>query len=167
MRGEFLERMAAAFESVHIGDAVSHETQVGPLVSAPHRERVLGFVEQARAEGATVLTGGGARSMDGDLAGGYFVDPALIDDPRGESTAAREEIFGPVVVAQSWRDEDDVARPRQRQRLRARGGGLDLGSLERLPLRRPARSRLRLGQHLVPAAVRAAARRDQAVRLRA
>ncbi|HVW45977.1 MAG TPA: aldehyde dehydrogenase family protein [Solirubrobacterales bacterium] len=108
VREEFLARMAAAIGSVRIGDAVSHRTQVGPLVSAPHRERVLGYVERARAEGATVLTGGEARSMDGDLAGGYFVDPALIDDPRGASTAAREEIFGPVVVAQSWTDEDDV-----------------------------------------------------------
>src|ERR1700754_2845196 len=100
--------MAAAFQSVQIGDAVSHQTQVGPLVSAPHRERVLGFVEQARAEGASVLTGGEARPMEGELAGGYFVDPALIDDPRGASTAAREEIFGPVVVAQGWSDEDHV-----------------------------------------------------------
>jgi aldehyde dehydrogenase len=108
VRGEFLERMAATIGSVRIGDAVSHETQIGPLVSAPHRERVLGYVERARSEGASVLTGGGERAMEGDLAGGYFVDPALIDDPGGASTAAREEIFGPVVVAQSWRDEDEV-----------------------------------------------------------
>jgi aldehyde dehydrogenase len=108
VHGEFLERMAVAFRSVRIGDATSHETQVGPLVSAPHRDRVLGFVEKARSEGADVVTGGGARAMEGALAGGYFVDPALIDDPRGASTAAREEIFGPVVVAQTWTDEDEV-----------------------------------------------------------
>jgi aldehyde dehydrogenase len=108
VRGEFLERMAAAFQGVRIGDAVDHETQVGPLVSAPHRERVLGYVERARAEGVEVLSGGDTKAMDGALASGYFVEPALIDDPRGASTAAREEIFGPVVVAQSWRDEDEV-----------------------------------------------------------
>jgi aldehyde dehydrogenase len=108
VREEFLARMAEVIGQVRIGDAVSHETQVGPLVSAPHRERVLGYVERARSEGVAVLTGGEARAMSGDLAGGYFVDPALIDDPRGASTAAREEIFGPVVVAQSWTDEDDV-----------------------------------------------------------
>jgi acyl-CoA reductase-like NAD-dependent aldehyde dehydrogenase len=108
VRDEFLERMAAVVADVRIGDALDADTQVGPLVSAPHRERVLGYVEQARAEGGRVLAGGVVRSLDGDLAGGYYVEPALVDDPDGSTTAAREEIFGPVVVAQTWRDEADV-----------------------------------------------------------
>ncbi len=55
-----------------------------------------------------MLAGGRRRELDGALAGGYYVEPALVDDPDGATTAAREEIFGPVVVAQTWRDERDV-----------------------------------------------------------
>lgn len=108
IREEFLQRMQEAIAAVRIGDALDARTQVGPLVSGAHRERVLGYVEKARREGANVRVGGVARTMDGVLAGGYFVEPALVEDPQAVSTAAREEIFGPVVVAQSWRDEQDV-----------------------------------------------------------
>jgi aldehyde dehydrogenase len=108
VRDEVLERMAAAIAGVRIGDALDYATQVGPLVSQQHERRVLGYVEQARAEGAHILAGGVKRPLDGSLAGGYYVEPALVDDPRGSTTAAREEIFGPVVVAQTWREEPEV-----------------------------------------------------------
>jgi len=108
VRDAFLERMRAAVAGVRIGDALDDETQVGPLVSAAHRERVLGYVERARAEGGRVLCGGERRELDGPLAGGFYAEPAVVDDPAGETTAAREEIFGPVVVVQSWREEADV-----------------------------------------------------------
>ncbi|MHB1469287.1 MAG: aldehyde dehydrogenase family protein [Solirubrobacteraceae bacterium] len=108
VRDEFLERMLAAVASVRIGDAIDPETQVGPLVSGTHRDRVLGYVRGAEQQGVRVLVGGCRRELSGELAGGYFVEPALIDDPQGSSLAAREEIFGPVVVAQSWREEADV-----------------------------------------------------------
>jgi acyl-CoA reductase-like NAD-dependent aldehyde dehydrogenase len=108
VRVEVLERMSAAIAGIRIGDALDHATQVGPLVSAQHEERVLGYVDRARIEGASVLAGGVKRSLEGELAGGYYVEPALVDDPAGVTTAAREEIFGPVVVAQSWSDEAEV-----------------------------------------------------------
>ncbi|HEY8581801.1 MAG TPA: aldehyde dehydrogenase family protein [Capillimicrobium sp.] len=108
VRAPFLERMAATVGAVRIGDALDHETQVGPMVTAAHRERVLGYVEQARAEGGDVVVGGQARELPGGLSGGFYVEPAIVDDPQGVTTAAREEIFGPVVVAQTWRDEEEV-----------------------------------------------------------
>ena len=108
IRDEFLQRMLAAIETVRIGDAIDPETQVGPLVSSAHRDRVLGYVERSQEQGARVLAGGSRCELDGELAGGYFVAPALLDDPQGSSIGAREEIFGPVVVAQSWREEADV-----------------------------------------------------------
>jgi acyl-CoA reductase-like NAD-dependent aldehyde dehydrogenase len=108
VRDEVLERMAAAMARVRIGDALDPATQVGPLVSEQHERRVLGYVDRARDEGARIVAGGVKRALDGRLARGNFVEPALVDDPSGATTAAREEIFGPVVVAQSWREEADV-----------------------------------------------------------
>lgn len=118
IRHEFLERMAEAMAAVRIGDALDPATEVGPLVSAEHSDRVLGYVERAADEGAKVVVGGRPRRFDGPLSGGYYVEPALIDDVDGGTTAAREEIFGPVVVAQSWHDEADVV---------ARANGSDYG----------------------------------------
>jgi aldehyde dehydrogenase len=108
VRDDVLERMAAAVAGVRIGDALDHATQVGPLVSQQHERRVLGYVDQARAEGARIVTGGVKRPLEGRLTGGFYVEPALVDDPEGTTTASREEIFGPVVVVQSWRDEAEV-----------------------------------------------------------
>lgn len=106
---EFLERMAAAVAGVRIGNALDPATQVGPLVSAAHRERVSGYVGEARSAGARVLLGGDApAALPGELGGGFYLEPAIVADPEGRSLAAREEIFGPVVVAQTWSDEDDV-----------------------------------------------------------
>lgn len=110
IRDEFLDRMAAVMAAVRIGDALHPATEVGPLVSAEHRGRVLGYVRRAAEEGAKLLVGGRPRHLGGHLSGGYYVEPALIDDASGSTTAAHEEIFGPVVVAQTWRDEADVVR---------------------------------------------------------
>jgi aldehyde dehydrogenase len=108
IREPFLERMAATMAAVRIGDALDPATQVGPLVSSAHRDRVLGYVEQARGEGGRIVVGGRRRELPGSLAGGFYVEPAIVDDPDGATTAAHEEIFGPVVVALTWRDEVEV-----------------------------------------------------------
>jgi acyl-CoA reductase-like NAD-dependent aldehyde dehydrogenase len=108
VRDEFLARMAAAVERVRVGDALDEATQVGPLISAPHRERVLGYVDGARREGAEVIVGGDRVDLPGALRGGFYFSPAVIHDPAGRSAAAREEIFGPVVVVQTWSDEASV-----------------------------------------------------------
>ncbi len=107
VRDEFLERFAAALARLRIGDAVDDATHVGPLVSRAHLERVHGFVERAREEGARVI-GGERLARDGALAGGFYLAPAILDDPEGATTAARVEIFGPVVTVQSWSDEADA-----------------------------------------------------------
>lgn len=104
---DFLERFEAALKRLRIGDALDETTHVGPLVSRAHLERVNGFVELARTEGARVI--GGARlELDGPLGGGFYLEPAIIVDPAGQTTAAREEIFGPVVTVQRWSNEEDV-----------------------------------------------------------
>lgn len=108
VRDAFVERFVAALRSVRIGDATDDGTQMGPLVSAAHRDSVLDHVDRAVAAGGTLLTGGVARELPGDLAGGFYVEPAIVEDPQGRTALVREEVFGPVTSLQTWTDEDDV-----------------------------------------------------------
>lgn len=97
-------------ESIRIGDPADPRTQLGPVISAPARERVLGYVQTARDEGATVATGGGAAHVPG-CEGGFFVEPTVLTNVRSDMRVAREEIFGPVVAVLPVDGEDDaVAR---------------------------------------------------------
>ncbi len=88
------EALGACFRAVRVGDPFDAQTQMGPLVSARHRERVLGYIEKGRAEGARVIAGGGRPAH---LERGFFVEPTLFTNVDNHSTIAREEIFGPVL----------------------------------------------------------------------
>ena len=91
----FIARFLARARALRVGDPTREDTELGPLASARHRERVLGFADAARREGATLLAGGKAASLPGNLAGGYFVEPTAILAPSPDLLAVREEIFGP------------------------------------------------------------------------
>jgi acyl-CoA reductase-like NAD-dependent aldehyde dehydrogenase len=80
-------------------------TQMGPLVSKTQMERVLGYIAVGSSEGARLVTGGKRASGHG---GGYFVEPTVFADVRGSMRIAREEIFGPVLAAIPFSDEDDL-----------------------------------------------------------
>jgi phenylacetaldehyde dehydrogenase len=99
-----VEGVAAAAGSLKLGPSLATETQMGPLVSAEQRERVMSYIDSARREGASVLTGGHA---PGD--GGYFVEPTVIANVNPGMKVMREEIFGPVVCATRFTDLDEVA----------------------------------------------------------
>ncbi|QBD81666.1 aldehyde dehydrogenase family protein [Ktedonosporobacter rubrisoli] len=90
-----------------IGEGIDPATDLGPLVSQEQLERVLGYIDSGKREGATATTGG-ARAEDERLKG-YFVQPTVFDNVRDEMTIAREEIFGPVVVALPFEDVEEVA----------------------------------------------------------
>lgn len=108
---EFLERFTAITARIRVGDALDPATEFGPLVSAAHRDRVLGCVERATSEGARVRIGGEPVVLPGSLTDGYFVAPTLLSDPAGTTSASRDEVFGPVTVLERFVDEDDaVAR---------------------------------------------------------
>jgi betaine-aldehyde dehydrogenase len=101
----FTKALADAFGKMRVGDPLADETEMGPLVTAAHRKRVLSYIDAGRAEGATLAAGGSAR--DGI---GTYLDPTLFVDVKPEMTIAREEIFGPVVVVMPFDSEDDAVR---------------------------------------------------------
>jgi acyl-CoA reductase-like NAD-dependent aldehyde dehydrogenase len=98
----FATALVEAFERVRIGDPLSDETEMGPLVTAAHRQRVMGYIEKGRHEGATVATGG--EPPEGFDRGSYLA-PTVFLDAGPEMAIVREEIFGPVVAVMPFDDE--------------------------------------------------------------
>ncbi|MGW5520562.1 aldehyde dehydrogenase family protein [Nocardia africana] len=95
-------------EKYALGDPADPGTRLGPLASARQRDRVLGYIENAVAAGATLLTGSGKPSDAFER--GFFVDPTVITGLQEHAQAVREEIFGPVIVVQTYTDTDDAVR---------------------------------------------------------
>ena len=81
-------------------------------------QKVLGYIERGRKEGARILVGG-ERPTQGALAKGFFVAPTVFDDCRDDMGIVREEIFGPVMSVLEFDDEEEVGRARQCHRVRA------------------------------------------------
>jgi acyl-CoA reductase-like NAD-dependent aldehyde dehydrogenase len=102
---DFVARFAEATKSLKLGDPLDVETQVGSLISGPHRDKVHGFVEAGRDEGAEVVTGGEA--PDGK---GFFYAPTVLAKVENRMVVAQEEIFGPVVTVIPFADEKDAVR---------------------------------------------------------
>ncbi len=104
IRDEVTKRFVDKVRSLRIGDPMDPDTQVGPLVSRMQFERVSGFVEGARKDGAEILCGGG-RPTSLKLQKGYFYEPTLVSAVTPDMTIVREEIFGPVTVILPFKDE--------------------------------------------------------------
>ena len=102
---EVVSRLADQARRARLGPGLDPQTQLGPLVSAEQHERVRGYIERGKAEGAELVTGG-----PGADDGGYFVEPTLFTATRDDLAIAREEIFGPVLVAMPYDDLEEVAR---------------------------------------------------------
>ena len=102
---EVVERVRASFEALTIGDPLAEGTQMGPVISDVHRDRVLAHIQSARDSGATILAGGGAPE---GLERGWFVAPTLITDVRQDMPIANNEVFGPVLSVVTWRDEEEA-----------------------------------------------------------
>jgi acyl-CoA reductase-like NAD-dependent aldehyde dehydrogenase len=103
---EVMSGLAGAAKSARLGPGLESGTQLGPLVSAEQQERVLGYIDAGREEGAEVLAGGEAALSD---SGGYFVEPTLFATTSDELRISREEIFGPVLVASPYDSLEEVA----------------------------------------------------------
>jgi acyl-CoA reductase-like NAD-dependent aldehyde dehydrogenase len=104
---ELVARVVDRADHLRLGHGLDPQTQMGPLISAPHRRRVLGYVESAAEQGADVAAGGGEASVEG-LEDGFFVQPTVIAGVRNDMRVAQEEIFGPVLSVIAWEDEDEL-----------------------------------------------------------
>jgi aminomuconate-semialdehyde/2-hydroxymuconate-6-semialdehyde dehydrogenase len=103
-RGDFVSRVAA----LKVGDPLDDTTDVGAIVSGPHFDKIMSYIDLARKEGGTILTGGNQVHLDGRCADGWFIEPTVIDGLAHDCRTNQEEIFGPVVTLMPFDTEDDV-----------------------------------------------------------
>jgi aminomuconate-semialdehyde/2-hydroxymuconate-6-semialdehyde dehydrogenase len=104
---EFLARFVDETRSWTLGDPLDPATRLGPLVSAEHLDRVLGYVQLARDEGAKILIGGG-RPDRGDLPPGNYLEPTVLVDVDNSMRCVQEEIFGPVLAVLPYDSLDEA-----------------------------------------------------------
>jgi aminomuconate-semialdehyde/2-hydroxymuconate-6-semialdehyde dehydrogenase len=105
---EFVQRFLEGTRALKVGDPLDPATDLGALISAEHRDRVLSYIALARSEGGTVHGGEIPEGLDERLHGGYFVRPAVIEGLSVNCRVNREEIFGPVVSLIPFRTEDEA-----------------------------------------------------------
>jgi acyl-CoA reductase-like NAD-dependent aldehyde dehydrogenase len=102
-----IEKVAARFKGIVMGDARDPKTTFGPLVSAQQRDRVMSYIESASADGAQCVAGGRKAMLN---SGGFFVEPTLFQSVAPTARIAQEEIFGPVLSVTSFQDEGEAIR---------------------------------------------------------
>ena len=110
IKDEFLERFKEKAQKIKVGDPMDAGTQMGPQVSEVQLDRIKGYVDIARAEGANVLTGGCPPALEGDFQKGYFFQPTIFSDVKNQMRVAQEEIFGPVTSVITFKDEEDLIK---------------------------------------------------------
>lgn len=106
---EFVSAVGEYGKNLCVGDPMLSDTEMGPLVSAEQLDRVCGYLDAGHSEGARAVTGG-VRLTGKDYGRGYYVSPTVFADVKAEMKIAREEIFGPVISAIPFTDEEDAVR---------------------------------------------------------
>ena len=101
---DFVEQVSA----LKVGDPLEADTDVGAIVSKQHFEKIMSYIELAKEEGGTILTGGKQVHLDGRCADGWFMEPTVIEGLRHDCRTNQEEIFGPVATIQPFDTEDEV-----------------------------------------------------------
>ena len=104
---EFIEKLVKKAETIKLGDPFDINTQMGPVISSASRQRIKAMVDGSVEEGAKILTGGKIPTMPAPFDKGYYYDPTIIK-VDSKMTVWKEEIFGPVVVAQSFKTEEEA-----------------------------------------------------------
>ena len=107
LKDELLERIVRVAETIRPGDPLDPETRMGAIVDRTQLERVLGYIDAGRDQGADLHLGGGQVLEE---SGGYFVEPTIFDAVSNEMQIAREEIFGPVLSTIPFGDEEEAIR---------------------------------------------------------
>ena len=106
LRDRFLERLVERAGKIRVGDGFDPQTEMGPIISPVHRERVEAYIAAGVAEGAKLLCGG--ERLGGALAEGNFIAPTIFDQTSPQMRIVAEEIFGPVLVVQTFADEAEA-----------------------------------------------------------
>jgi aldehyde dehydrogenase (NAD+) len=106
VRDEFIDKLVTLATSIRLGDPKDKHTEMGPLTSSLHRDRVTTYLDLAGEEGGTVLAGGHT-PQDSALANGYYVEPTIVET-QPNSRAAQEEVFGPFMVAHTFKTDEEA-----------------------------------------------------------
>ncbi len=106
----FLEKLTVKLKTLKIGDPLDETTDMGAIISRKQFDRVCSYIDDGLRQKDTRLVLGGLPPKEGPLAQGYFIQPTVFAEVRNEWRIAREEIFGPVMVAIPWEDERDAVR---------------------------------------------------------
>src|SRR5438552_326892 len=125
---QFLERFVALTKSIRIGNPLDQTTEMGPLTSTGHRERVLRYIDVAKEQGSTILTGGKAPA-EASLEAGCYIEPTVVTANPGDRIC-QEEVFGPFVSITRFKDEAEVIRIANSTEY-GLGGGLWTRDLQR------------------------------------
>ena len=100
---DFLEKLRARVANIRLGNPLDPQTEVGPLIHKVHFDKVTRYFDVAKSDGATISAGGDTLDQPG-----YYVKPTLFEDATNEMRIAQEEIFGPVLTAITFKDEDEA-----------------------------------------------------------
>ncbi len=103
----FLEKLLALAKTARMGDPMSLDTQIGPVTTRPQYEKVLGYIDIAKKEGAKLLLGGGAATRP-ECGKGWFVEPTVFAGVSNQMRIAQEEVFGPVLSVIKFRGEEEA-----------------------------------------------------------
>ncbi|MFF7394729.1 aldehyde dehydrogenase family protein [Streptomyces scabiei] len=106
LKDEFLDRLVTLADSIRLGDPKDRTTEMGPLTSKLHWDRVISYLDVAGQEGGTVLAGGEAPSEPA-LADGYYIRPTIVETSP-DARAAREEVFGPFMVVHTFKTDEEA-----------------------------------------------------------
>ncbi|MGE3260480.1 MAG: aldehyde dehydrogenase [Bacteriovoracia bacterium] len=105
---KFVEKFARTASLIRVGDPTLKETQMGPLVSKEHKEKVLSYIKLATEEGGTILGGGTVPHLEAPFDQGYFVNPTIITGLGPNCRVNQEEIFGPVASIIPFKTEEEA-----------------------------------------------------------
>jgi betaine-aldehyde dehydrogenase len=124
----FLDKFVSLARSIRLGNPLDLQTEMGPLTSAQHRDRVLGYVDIARAQGGELLAGG--RAPGGELSRGCYVEPTIVRAASSRDRIAQEEVFGPFVTVLVFKDDEEALAIANGTEY-GLGSGLWTGNLQR------------------------------------
>jgi aminomuconate-semialdehyde/2-hydroxymuconate-6-semialdehyde dehydrogenase len=105
---EFKEAFVKRVATLKVGNPLHDDTRMGAIVSKPHMEKILSYIELAKQEGGKILFGGRQLNLEGENANGYFIEPTVIEGLPYDCRTNMEEIFGPVVTLMPFETEEEV-----------------------------------------------------------